>query len=197
MGRPSQPIISKDGAAAAALEIIDTEGLDKLSLQVLAKKLGVKAPSLYYHFKNKAELMAAITRSILREPVIVKADPSADWKAAMTELALSARNTLLRHPNAVPLLLEFYPRHVMLSTYDYWTQHYEVEPELKMVVLEGLEKLTFGSVMVGAISRTKGLNPIPEFDHAKLPALGSAVEANTRSEEELFVEAVSRFLSTF
>lgn len=190
-------MISKEGAAQTALELIDREGLDKLSLQLLAKALGVKAPSLYYHFKNKAELLETIARSILNESKIVKSAKVVDWKEAMLSLSLSARKALMRHPNAAPLLLEFYPRHIMLPTYNYWTKQYEVDPALKMVVLEGLENLTFGSAMLGSMSRMKGLGPIPDFDHAKFPELAAAVEANTRSEEELFAEAVRRFLSSF
>lgn len=40
-----------------SLEIINEEGLDKLSMRNLAAKLGIKAPSLYVHIKNKAGLI--------------------------------------------------------------------------------------------------------------------------------------------
>ena len=57
MGRPSKPIISKELAARAALTVIDKLGVDGMSLQLVAKELGVKAPSLYYHFKNKQAII--------------------------------------------------------------------------------------------------------------------------------------------
>ena len=43
-----------------ALEVIDADGLDAMSLERLADELGVKAPSLYHHFHDKAEILAAV-----------------------------------------------------------------------------------------------------------------------------------------
>lgn len=197
MGRPSQPIITKAGAAQAALEIIDDQGLDKLSLQVLAKHLGVKAPSLYYHFKNKAELLASIAKMILNGPATLKTNPDEDWKQAMIDVSLTARRSLMKHPNAAPLLLEFFPRHIMLPAYDHWTSHYPVKPELKLIILDGLEKLTFGSALLGSMSRAKGLAPIPEFEPEDFPSMAQTVRANNMNEEELFVEVIRRFLTSF
>src|SRR3546814_3495147 len=53
VGRPAKPLISRDRAARAALGAIDIHGLEALSLELVAQRLGVKAPSLYYHFKHK------------------------------------------------------------------------------------------------------------------------------------------------
>lgn len=197
MGRPSQAMITKEGAADAALAIIDEQGLNKLSLQVLAKELGVKAPSLYYHFKNKAELLEAIAKAILKDSASITADPNADWKDAMVEVSISARKTLMRHPNAAPLLLEFYPRHIMLPAYNYWVTQYKVAEKDKMIILEGLEKLTFGSALLGSMSRAKGLPSIPKFNKKEFADLASAVKANKHSEDQLFVESIKRFLSSF
>jgi TetR/AcrR family tetracycline transcriptional repressor len=45
MARPRTPLISRQAAVAAALEIIDTEGLEAFSLPRLARHKGVRAPS--------------------------------------------------------------------------------------------------------------------------------------------------------
>ena len=60
MARPSKPLISRSNAAEAALEVIDEHGLEELSLGLVAKKLGVRPPSLYHHFKDKGELLDAV-----------------------------------------------------------------------------------------------------------------------------------------
>jgi AcrR family transcriptional regulator len=60
MSRPRQPLISRAGAVAAAIEIIDTEGLNALSLPRLARHLNVRAPSLYHHFDDKSEILGAV-----------------------------------------------------------------------------------------------------------------------------------------
>ena len=43
-----------------ALELLDDEGLDALSLRALAGRLGVQAPTLYWHIGSKAELLDAL-----------------------------------------------------------------------------------------------------------------------------------------
>ena len=54
-GRPLKPLITREATAAHAIRIIDSEGLDALSVQAVARAMGVTAPSLYYHFKDKDE----------------------------------------------------------------------------------------------------------------------------------------------
>lgn len=198
MGRPSKPIISKEGAIETALDIIDEEGLDKLSLQAVAKRLGVKAPSLYYHFDNKSELLAGVARLILKSPTRAKINEKQDWKESMVSLCVSTRNSLMKHPNAAPLLLEMYPERLMLSTYEFWLQQYDVPAKQKLIVSEGLEKMLFGSVLLGAMSRAQGVPAFPpDIDKKQYPALSQALKANRKSEDKLFEEIIRRYLSTF
>ena len=42
----------------AAFEVLNNEGLDGLSLRLVAEQLGVQAPALYWHVHNKAELLS-------------------------------------------------------------------------------------------------------------------------------------------
>jgi AcrR family transcriptional regulator len=44
----------------AAIELANTDGIDQVSLAALAKKLGVRSPSLYNHFQSLAELKTNI-----------------------------------------------------------------------------------------------------------------------------------------
>lgn len=197
MGRPSKPIISKDRAANAALEVIDEEGLDGLSLQRVAKKIGVKAPSLYYHFHNKADMMAAVARLILKQAYVPDIELEPDWREFLVKQCIAARKSILRHPNAAPLMLQFFPRHLMLGAYEHWIQKYNVSPELQMLVLDGTEKLTFGSALLGAMSRAQGLAPLPPFNPDTHEHLATAVNANSFDEDAMFEESVRRFLSAF
>lgn len=197
MGRPSKPIISKQRAADAALQVIDEEGLEGLSLQRVAKKLGVKAPSLYYHFHNKADMLAAVARLILKQAYVPDNELEPDWREFLVKQCIAARRSILRHPNAAPLMLQFFPRHLMLGAYEHWIQKYDVAPELQMLVLEGTEKLTFGSALLGAMSRAQGIAPLPPFDPDKHQHLATAVEASRYDEDATFEESVRRFLAAF
>jgi TetR/AcrR family tetracycline transcriptional repressor len=42
----------------AAFEVLNQEGLEGLSLRLVAEQLGVQAPALYWHVHNKAELIS-------------------------------------------------------------------------------------------------------------------------------------------
>ena len=197
MGRPSKPIISKDLAAKAALSVIDSHGIGGMSLQLVAQNLGVKAPSLYYHFKNKAELLTEVARYVLLEASISEEQHFDDWREAMVALALSTRKSILQHPKAAPLLLEFFPRHLMLQSYEYWISKFDLPMEKRMVVVDGMEKLTFGSAMLGAMSRANGINPMPSFAAEQFPHLHAATTANTLTETDLFIATINAFLSSF
>ncbi len=195
MGRPTKPLISRERAARAALGVIDVHGLETLSLELVANRLGVKAPSLYYHFKHKAELLAEVARLILID--VQAPDPKTHWKQALLALAVATRRSILQHPNAAPLLLQFFPRHLLLAAYDHWIEPCSLPPEKHLILLEGLEKLTFGAALFEAAYRSRSIEPMPQFDRARLPNLAKALRSNMLGEEALFMATLQTFLDGF
>ena len=75
-----------------ALRLADDEGLDALSLRTLAGRLGVQAPTLYWHIGSKVELLDALADAIMDDairaiPPSRSDDNWADWLlAALVEL---------------------------------------------------------------------------------------------------------------
>src|SRR2546423_13217331 len=65
MARPRTPLLSREGIVAAALALVDAEGLDGLSTRRLAAELGVSGPSLYNHVATKDELIDAVVDSVV------------------------------------------------------------------------------------------------------------------------------------
>jgi len=49
--------LERDLVVNTALKLLDEVGLDGLTLRKLAAELGVQAPALYWHFKNKQALL--------------------------------------------------------------------------------------------------------------------------------------------
>tara|TARA_R110001606_G_scaffold216728_1_gene364630 strand:- start:21754 stop:22452 length:699 start_codon:yes stop_codon:yes gene_type:complete len=196
MGRPSKSLISRERAASAALSVIDTKGLHSLSLELVARRLGVKAPSLYYHFKDKSELLSEVALLLLRDIDPPKID-ELDWERTMVRLSKAARRGVLRHPNAAPLILEFFPRRLVLGAYDFWLSFCPYPPEMHMVLIDGLEKLTHGSAMFEAAARSQGVEPMSDFDLDQLPHLAAAVQKNPYDDEELFEETIRAYLRGF
>ena len=196
MGRPSKSLISRDKAARAALSVIDDTGLQSLSLEAVARRLGVKAPSLYYHFKDKNELLAEVVLILLKDIETPKIDEE-DWEKTLTRLCKVSRRGILRHPNAAPLILRFFPRRILLGAYDFWVSMCPYPAETHMVIIEGTEKLTYASALFGAAAKSYDVEPMSEFDPVQLPHLAEAVRQNPFDEEELFEETIKAFLRGF
>ncbi|MET8625726.1 TetR/AcrR family transcriptional regulator C-terminal domain-containing protein [Kitasatospora sp. NPDC004669] len=100
-GRPPQ--IDADGITAAAVAVIDAEGLEALTMRRIGTELGVTAMSLYRHLPNRDAVLAAVVNRLVGEVEVEVAD-GASWPQALEAFARDYRRMLLAHPNAVPLL---------------------------------------------------------------------------------------------
>ena len=87
--------LSKERVLRAAMKLVDSEGIDALSMRRLAAQLGVEAMSLYYHVKNKDDILTGIGDLAMSE--IELPVGGADWKAAVRASAISYHDTLRRH----------------------------------------------------------------------------------------------------
>ena len=76
-------------------------------MRKLAKELGVEAMSLYNHVANKDDVLDGIVDAAWSE--IVMSTGEADWKTEIRETAISAHETLLRHPWASGLWMRQKP----------------------------------------------------------------------------------------
>jgi len=86
----------------AALNLADTDGIESLTMRRLGQELGVEAMSLYNHVANKDDILDGIVDLVFSE-IAVPSDRT-NWKAAMRQRAISARDALLRHPWATSLM---------------------------------------------------------------------------------------------
>lgn len=57
--------LDPDTVVRAALGVLDEHGLDGLSIRVIAERLGVRGPALYWHFRNKQALLDAMAEAML------------------------------------------------------------------------------------------------------------------------------------
>lgn len=108
MARPRNPLLSRERIVAAALDLVDTEGLPALSTRRLAAVLGVSGPSLYNHFATKDQLLDAVVDEVVGEVDLSmweSVDPGG-WAEPVTAWARSYRASLVAHPNLVPVLAQ-------------------------------------------------------------------------------------------
>ena len=98
----TRPKLTRSAVLAAALELVDREGPEALSMRRLGKELGVEAMSLYNHVSNKAALLDGLV-----EQVISKLEaPAQDlpWQDQVRIMARDYRKVVGAHPNVVPLI---------------------------------------------------------------------------------------------
>src|SRR4051812_50106507 len=88
--------LSRDRIVAAAIELVEAEGLGALSMARLAERLGCGTMSLYRHVANKDELLTFML-STAPDPPPIPEDPS-DWRGALTDWAAGLWDVYHRHP---------------------------------------------------------------------------------------------------
>lgn len=84
-----------------ALKLLDELGLKDLSMRKIADDLQVKTASLYYHVKDKEELMQLLSDRICGG--MDRIDPSLPWREQLTQWANQFRTVLLSRRDAVEL----------------------------------------------------------------------------------------------
>jgi TetR/AcrR family tetracycline transcriptional repressor len=86
----------------AAFAVLSEKGLDGLSLRVLASQLGVQAPALYWHVRNKAELIGMMAATFTE--VAARAEPRGKtWAARLIAYGHALRQAMLLHRDAARL----------------------------------------------------------------------------------------------
>jgi TetR/AcrR family transcriptional regulator, tetracycline repressor protein len=185
-GRPLKPLITRDAAVKVAIDLLGREGIDALSVQAVARAMSVTAPSLYYHFKDKDELLQLVARELLRE-VGADAPEQAGWKERAILLSVATRRMILRHPNAAPLMLRFFPRSLIDCPYP---------PQHHAAILEALEKQTYGASLFAAAAEAHHVPAMPVFEANRFPRLAEALQAGP-SDEALFVETLELIFDGF
>jgi AcrR family transcriptional regulator len=93
--------LNRERILAAALALVDEQGIDALSMRKLGQALGYEAMSLYNHVSSKDDLLDGILDLVLAE---MKPPDMDGGLAAIRASSLAAHEALTRHPWAAGLL---------------------------------------------------------------------------------------------
>jgi TetR/AcrR family tetracycline transcriptional repressor len=88
-------LLRKANVVDGALALLDTEGLDGLTMRKLGAALGVQAGALYRHFPSKQALLDAMAEKLVEG--IAEPPPEGSWEQRFTTLAERFRAALLAH----------------------------------------------------------------------------------------------------
>ena len=98
--QPHQPtILLREQIVAAALALVEENGLESITMRSLARRLGYSPASLYMHFRGKDELLRAVAAQTVgtllerSERAAMESDPAEGLRAFAEQLLGFARNS--------------------------------------------------------------------------------------------------------
>ncbi len=111
--------LSRQAIVDGALRVLDREGMEGLSMRKVAEELGTGAASLYWHVRNKEELLQLLFERVTEEVVLPEADPSR-WQEQLKDLARESRRVMKRHRDIARLSLGRIPAGRTLALLNEW-----------------------------------------------------------------------------
>ncbi|WP_037570028.1 TetR/AcrR family transcriptional regulator C-terminal domain-containing protein [Phaeacidiphilus oryzae] len=96
-GAPPRRVLNQQAIVDAALEIVDEEGLDALSMRRVAQRLGTGPASLYAHISGKEELLELLLNQVYGELALPGAPDPARWREQAKALLTASRDNLAGH----------------------------------------------------------------------------------------------------
>ncbi|OBF57904.1 TetR family transcriptional regulator [Mycobacterium sp. 852002-50816_SCH5313054-b] len=99
-----------DRIVSTALEIVDDEGAEALSMRTLAQRLDSGTATLYRHFANRGEVVSHVVDRVFGEIEFSTGElASMGWQRACESFARATFEVLCRHRNVAPLLVDQLP----------------------------------------------------------------------------------------
>ena len=91
--------ITRELIVATALELLNENGMEGITVRALAARLGVRAPALYWHVRNKQELLDEMSTVVMRRVVdaLSTIDPGTGWRGSLAAYGGILRAEYLRH----------------------------------------------------------------------------------------------------
>jgi AcrR family transcriptional regulator len=97
--------LSRDLVVRTALRLMDTEGLEAVTMRRLGRELGVEAMSLYNHVRDKEDLLDGVAQAAMAD-FRFDGEPGRDWLGQGRAVAHEWRRLLKLHPSLMTLLIE-------------------------------------------------------------------------------------------
>ncbi|MEU6670480.1 TetR/AcrR family transcriptional regulator [Streptomyces sp. NPDC046727] len=109
--------LTQETIVRTAVQLLDEEGLEGLNMRSLGKRLHVAATAVYWHVKNKDDLVLMVADHVWREIDLPPLDPD-DWRGTATAMADALYAMLVRHPWLVQAISSHFVYGTAKSRYD-------------------------------------------------------------------------------
>jgi TetR/AcrR family tetracycline transcriptional repressor len=135
----------------AALELLKQDGLNNLSLRKLAATIDMRAPALYWYFKNKEVLIDFMAEAILQKQFkdLQPRQPEETWQVWLADCMRRLRNALLAYPDGGRVVAgaHIYPALTLGNIY---------ETVLMSLNSDGIELETARRILMTSVTYTFG-----------------------------------------
>ena len=99
--------LNRQAVVDAALELLAESGIDGLSMRALADRLGVRAASLYWHVRDKQQVLELLAEALLDRVAVPSAQP--DWRAQVRGACVQLAEVLADQDTAGTVILASLP----------------------------------------------------------------------------------------
>ncbi|MFJ9372137.1 TetR/AcrR family transcriptional regulator C-terminal domain-containing protein [Streptomyces sp. NPDC101455] len=170
--------LDRKRVADTALRLLNEVGLDGLTLRAIAKELDVKAPALYWHFKDKQALLDEMATEMYRRMVAdARLAPEDTWQARLLKSNRGLRDALLGYRDGAKVFSG--------SRFTGTPHAVEMENTLRLFTEAGFTlaqavRATSTSYLftIGFVTEEQGVQPLPDerregydvHEHARLMA---------------------------
>jgi AcrR family transcriptional regulator len=103
--RPAKPALTREGIVAAAIEVMQAESLDRVTMRRLAQELDTGPASLYVYVRNTAELHAAMLDELLGAVDLSPVTATGDWRDRLIQVLWSYTSILFEQPGLAQSVL--------------------------------------------------------------------------------------------
>ena len=96
--------LNRDVIAAAAFAVTDRDGIGALTFEALGRELGAHATAIYRHFRDKDDLLLALTDQLHARAQVEGLPQTDDWASDLRATALAIHRAFLAHPQVGQLV---------------------------------------------------------------------------------------------
>lgn len=178
--------LSRARIVGAAIELIEREGADAVSMRRIAAELGVGVMSLYNHVPNKDALLDGVAEAVLSE-IEFTDDPEAHWADRVRTQARAFRQIARHHPRSTMIVVSRQPHtHAGLLPLE------RALATLRSAGFDGVDAVRvlrlFIAFIVGSLLREVGVTPAFAPVHGPARSREGRQEGAHEVDPELFPE---------
>jgi TetR/AcrR family tetracycline transcriptional repressor len=188
--------LTRQKVVDTALVLLDEVGLDGLTTRRLASELGVKSPALYWHFRNKQELLDEMAASLLLAAGMGGPRADESWREWLHRRAHTYRRSLLGHRDGGRLVIGADPGAMVAEHFDHELAALVERGFTPLLALRGITAVvhyTTGFVLLEQ-ARRPVVRADPTQVAADMPTLAAALAAGGADPDAPFDQSLALVL---